>query len=73
MVDRIEHHVQYSGGYIHAAREELTKAQEYQSKARKVENRFVKIDSFLLNKTHTKKEIMKIINNNYDCLNARFI
>lgn len=57
MVDRIEHHVQFSGGYIHSAREELTKAQEYQSKARKVENSFVTIDISLL--LHTK--IIKII------------
>lgn len=36
MVDSVEHHVAASGGYLEAAREELTKAQEYQSKARKV-------------------------------------
>lgn len=36
LVDRIEHHVDSAGGYIFTAHEELTKAQEYQSKARKV-------------------------------------
>lgn len=36
MVDNIEHHVEESGKYTGAARAELVKAQEYQSKARKV-------------------------------------
>lgn len=36
MVDNIEHHVEESGKYTGTARAELVKAQEYQSKARKV-------------------------------------
>lgn len=36
LVDQIAHHVETSGGYVQSAHEELGKAQEYQSKARKV-------------------------------------
>lgn len=41
LIDQIEYHVESSGGYIGSAREELGKAQEYQSKARKVSTIFI--------------------------------
>lgn len=47
LVDRIEHHVESSGGYIGSAREELTKAHEYQTKARKVQTNKITIINFI--------------------------